>query len=461
VDGTETIAAIASAVGEGGIGVIRVSGPLSEKILMRLFRPRRQRTSFQSHRLYHGDIISPDEDNRVLDEVMIAFLKGPHSYTGEDSLEIYCHGGPLIMKTIIREVLRSGAKPAGPGEFTRRAFLNDRMDLSQAQAVMEMISARSEEDLKRAVCRLKGSLGEKTRLLQSALLDIAAHLEAAIDFPEDDTGLPESLHLVNELAKVKNQVDSLAATYEEGKLYREGLHVVITGKPNVGKSSILNRLVGSERAIVTSIHGTTRDLIRETVRIKGIPVDLTDTAGIRPTENIIESKGVELVRGELARADLIILVIDGSAPIGEEDREIARTILQKGPVIAVNKSDLQERIDLEDLKRLLPGCERVSVSAKTGDGMDLIEEAIFRFASSRVSSGAQEETIISDLRQRNCLEKAAGALAGAVAGIMEGQTADIVILDIRDSLAALGEITGDNTDMEIIDRIFSNFCIGK
>lgn len=460
MDGTDTIAAIATPIGEGGIGVIRVSGPLSEKILLRLFRPRRRRTSFTSHHLYHGDIVSPHNE-KVLDEVMIALLKGPHSYTGEDSVEIYCHGGSLIMKTILREVLREGARAAEPGEFTKRAFLNSRIDLSQAQAVMEMISARSEEDLNRAVSRLKGSLGEKTRALQSSLLDTAARLEAAIDFPEDDTELPDARKMTQDLEKVADQVNALAATYEEGKLYREGLHVVITGKPNVGKSSILNRLVGSERAIVTAIPGTTRDLIRETVRIKGIPIDLTDTAGIHSTNNVIESKGMELVRGELARADLIIFVLDGNSGIGVEDREIADNIKGKALIVAVNKSDLPQRTDIQELRSLLPGDEPLFVSAKTGMGLDLIEDGISRFAASRVSAGPQRDIIISDLRQRNSLEKAGKALERAISGLSGGLTADIVILDVRDALTALGEITGDSTDREIIDRIFANFCIGK
>lgn len=460
MDGTDTIAAIATPIGEGGIGVIRVSGPLSEKILLRLFRPRRRRTSFKSHHLYHGDIVSPHNE-KVLDEVMIALLKGPHSYTGEDSVEIYCHGGSLIMKTILREVLWEGARAAEPGEFTKRAFLNSRIDLSQAQAVMEMISARSEEDLNRAVSRLKGSLGEKTRALQSSLLDTAARLEAAIDFPEDDTELPDARKMTQDLEKVADQVNALAATYEEGKLYREGLHVVITGKPNVGKSSILNRLVGSERAIVTAIPGTTRDLIRESIRIKGIPIDLTDTAGIHSTNNVIESKGMELVRGELARADLIIFVLDGNSGIGVEDREIADNIKGKALIVAVNKSDLPQRTDIQELRSLLPGDEPLFVSAKTGMGLDLIEDGISRFAASRVSAGPQRDIIISDLRQRNSLEKAGKALERAISGLSGGLTADIVILDVRDALTALGEITGDSTDREIIDRIFANFCIGK
>lgn len=461
MDGNDTITAIATPIGEGGIGVIRVSGPHSEKILMRLFKPRRERKSYQTHRLYTGDIVSPTGGGKVLDEVMIAFMKGPHSYTGEDSFEIYCHGGPLIMKTIIREVLRAGARAAEPGEFTKRAFLNNRMDLSQAQAVMEIISARTEEDLSCAVLRLKGSLAEKTRLLQSSLINTAARLEAAIDFPEDDTELPDTTLLIDDLVKVKDQVNSLAATYEEGRLYREGLHVVITGKPNVGKSSILNRLVGTERAIVTAIPGTTRDLIRETVRIRGIPVDLTDTAGIRPTENIIESKGVELVRGELARADLIIFVVDGSSDLTVEDREIARDIRDKRPVIAVNKSDLPRRIDLEGLEMLLPGCDRFPVSAKTGNGMGLIEQAIYGFAASRGADSPRQGVIIADIRQRDALEKAADSIDKAIAGLSGGLTSDIAIIDVRDALSALSEITGDNTDLEIIDRIFANFCIGK
>lgn len=458
MDAAGTIAAIATPPGEGGIGVVRVSGPLSGPIMRTLFRPATARASFESRRLYHGEIIEA-QSGKPLDEVMAVFLKGPHSFTGEDTLEIYCHGGPLILSNVLREVFRAGAAPAPPGEFTKRAFLNNRLGLSQAEAVISLISAQTDEDLEVALSHLKGALQEKVGGLASRLIDLASGLEAAIDFPEDDTALPEPERLVAEVDKISADIRMLADTYHEGRIYRDGLSVVIAGKPNVGKSSILNRLVGEERAIVTHIPGTTRDLVREKVRIRGIPVELTDTAGIRATDDVIESKGVELVFRNLSTADLVIFVIDGSAPVAAQDREIARSLSGKPVITVINKSDLAQMADPADLDGLVPGLP-FAVSAKMDIGMDALRDAI-RERAAAAEPGVRQGVIIADARHRAALDKAAEALDRARDAIQRALPPELVIVDIRECLCALGEITGETVDAEILDRIFSKFCIGK
>lgn len=458
MDAKGTIAAIATPPGEGGIGVIRVSGPLAAEIMRKLFRPRLPRESFQSHRLYHGDIIHP-EKGTSLDEVMLAFLKAPHSYTGEDTIEIYCHGGPLILRNVLAEIFRAGALPAQPGEFTKRAFLNNRLDLSQAEAVISLISARTDEELARAMAHLKGALEGKIRAISARVVDIAARLEAAIDFPEEDTELAEPGALAAEAADIASATRSLAATYEEGRIYREGLSVVIAGKPNVGKSSLLNRLVGEDRALVTHIPGTTRDLIREKVRIGGVPVELTDTAGIRDTDDFIESRGVELVYGKISSADLIIFVLDGSGGLSAEDREIAAALQGKTVIAVVNKCDLPQILDPSELRSLIPG-PALHISAKMDIGIDQLRDRIREQALSGIAGG-REDTIIADARHRAALEKAAAALERAGKAVAEDLPPELVMIDVRESLSALGEITGETVDEEILEVIFSKFCIGK
>ena len=458
VEATGTIAAIATPPGEGSIGVIRVSGPNSRSILERLFRPRRKSPSLRSHHLYHGDIIGTS--GAVLDEVLIAFMGAPQTYTGEDTLEIYCHGGPLILKNILHEVLRAGARQAEPGEFTKRAFLNNRMDLSQAEAVMASIAASSEQELARAMSHLKGSLQEKIRGFASRAIDLAARLEASIDFPDEETSLPDTETFANEAGGLAGDISRLAATYEEGRLYREGLQAVIAGKPNVGKSSILNRLVGEDRAIVTHIPGTTRDLIREKVRIRGIPVELTDTAGIRDTEDLIEARGVELVYDKISVADLVIFVLDGSLPISEEDRAIARAIEGKQFLSVINKSDLAQAFSEAEIESLLSGSRPLKISAKHDRSMDPLRDAIYE-TDSTGRAEIREDAVIADARHKRALEKAVASLEKARAGTAAGLPAELVIIEVRDALQALGEITGETVDAEVLDRIFSTFCIGK
>ena len=457
----DTIAAIATPPGVGGIGLIRASGPEAEGIARRLFRPLRPLSSFLSHHLYHGHIVAP-ETGDVLDEVLVSFLKAPGSFTGEDTLEISCHGGPLILRTVLDEVLRAGARPAERGEFTKRAFLNDRLDLAQAEAVLDVITAQTHAGLSAAVARLRGKLSGRIEAIRSEIIDLLAGIEAAIDFSEDD-GVTETPG--SDLPRIQAVIDSLqtlAATYRRGRIYREGIGVVIAGRPNVGKSSLLNRLLGEKRAIVTSIPGTTRDFIEEALDIGGIPVRLTDTAGIRPPEDAIEREGIDLVWERLAAADTVLVLLDGSAELTTDDRELLVKLREKPLLPAVNKSDLPQRLDEGSLREILPETapRPLRISAKYGDGIEALKQAI---CDTALVTPLQEmpEALIAHLRHKVALEKAAEGLIRARDGLRGGLPPELAALEIREALDALGEITGRTTTEDVLERIFMNFCIGK
>lgn len=459
--GRDTIAAIATPPGIGGIGMIRVSGDAAAGIARRLFRGTRPRDAFLSHHLYHGEIVAP-ETGAVLDDVLISFLKGPHTYTGEDTLEISCHGGPLILRTVLAEVVRAGARPAEPGEFTKRAFLNGRLDLSQAEAVLDLIKAKTPEGISIAVDHLKGKLSGRIETIRNTLIDLLAAVEASIDFAEEE-GLVEATKAdIPQFQAVIDELRSLAATYRRGRIIREGVSVLIVGRPNVGKSSLLNRILGEKRAIVTPIPGTTRDFIEETVAIGGIPVRLIDTAGIRHPENAIEKEGISLVWERLATADLALLLLDGSAALTPEDQELLLQIQAKPLIPVLNKSDLPQRLDRERLQDLLPqgAPPPVRISAKYGDGMDLLTAAI---QAMLLATPAEEvpEAVIADLRHKVALEKAAERLDHARKGLCSGLSSELTALEIREALDSLGEITGRTTSEEVLNRIFANFCVGK
>jgi tRNA modification GTPase len=456
----DTIAAIATPPGIGGIGLIRVSGPAAEGIARRLFRPL-PLGNFLSHHLYHGEIVSP-ETGAVLDEVLIAFLKGPRSYTGEDTLEISCHGGPLVLRTVLEEVLLAGARPAGRGEFTKRAFLNDRLDLTQAVAVLDIITAQTRPGLAAAVGHLKGKLFIRIEEMRSEIIDLLAGIEAAIDFSEED-GVGETPGSSPfQIQTVIDRIASLIATYHQGRICREGIGVVIAGRPNVGKSSLLNRLLGEKRAIVTPIPGTTRDFIEETVDLGGIPVRLTDTAGLRPPEDAIEKEGVDLVWQRLETADAVLVLLDGSADLTADDRELLAKMTAKPLLPVLNKSDLPQRLEEESLKGLLRGGTppAVRISAKYGDGIDRLTAAIRDLVITTPAAEAPE-AMIAHLHQKTALEKAAAGLVRARDGLTGGLPTEFVALEVREALDALGEITGRTTPEEVLDRIFANFCIGK
>lgn len=461
MNGRDTIAAIATPPGVGGIGLIRVSGRAAEGIAKRLFRTGRPLDAFISRHLYHGEIVSP-ETGAVLDDVLIAFLKGPDTYTGEDTVEISCHGGSLVLRTVLAEVVRAGARPAERGEFTKRAFLNGRLDLSQAEAILDLITAKTPEGLSAAVDRLKGKLSGRIGTIQNAIIDLLASIEAAIDFAEDDGVVEAPGANLPLFQPVIDDLHSLAETYRRGRIVREGISVVIAGRPNVGKSSLLNRLLGEKRAIVTPIPGTTRDFIEETVNIGGIPVRLTDTAGIRPPENAIEKEGIDLVWERLATADAVLVLLDGSMALTPEDRDVLARMDAKPMIPVINKSDLPQRLDEALLRGLLPDTtpSAVRISAKYGEGIDLLTAAI----GEMVLATPAEETpkaMIADLRHKIALERTAECLIRARDGLRDGLPSELAALELREALDALGDITGRTTSEEVLDRIFANFCVGK
>ncbi|MCL5807748.1 MAG: tRNA uridine-5-carboxymethylaminomethyl(34) synthesis GTPase MnmE [Deltaproteobacteria bacterium] len=459
--GRDTIAAIATPPGIGGIGVIRISGTAAEGIARRLFRAARPLEAFLSHHLYHGEIVAP-ETGAVLDDVLVTLMKGPHTYTGEDTLEINCHGGPMILRTVLAEVVQAGARPAARGEFTKRAFLNGRLDLSQAEAVLDMITAKTPEGAAAAVNRRMGKLSGRIEAIRNAVINLLAGIEAAIDFAEDDGVVEATGTNLPAFQAVIDDLHSLAATYRRGRLIREGISVVIAGRPNVGKSSLLNRILGEKRAIVNPIPGTTRDFIEETVNIGGIPVRLTDTAGIHDPENSIEKEGIDLLWERLVTADVVLLLLDGSMALTPVDREVLVQMQARLLIPVINKSDLPQQLDEKMLRDLLPEGTpaTVRISAKYGDGIDRLTEAIHEMILATPAEEMPAESI-ADLRHKVALEKAAECLGRARKGLYDGLPSELAALEVREALDSLGEITGRTTSEEVLDRIFANFCVGK
>ncbi len=456
----DTITAIATPTGSGGIGIIRASGPDAERIGRVLFKPRKTVDSFRSHQLYHGEIIDP-ATGRALDEVLVAFLRAPRSFTGEDTLEIHCHGGSLILEEVLQAVLRAGARLAEPGEFSRRAFLNGRLDLSQAEAVQEIISARTRQGLDLAIGHLHGDLSRTIGELRASILDILTLLEAEIDFQEED-GIETAPRegLLDHLRGISAKIEELTTSYGEGRIVREGARVVITGKTNVGKSSLFNRLLGEKRAIVTPHAGTTRDFIEESVSIRGIPVRFIDTAGIRASQDPIEKEGIDRVWQQAAAADVVLILLDGNAALTAEDRDIIAANRDRNVVVAINKSDLPRVLDGESLPDGLSGRERLWISAKTGEGLAAFRNAVHA-ALSRSAGESRTEAVLTNLRHKIALERAFVSLRAAEQGLSGGLSPEFIAFDLREALGAIGEVTGQTVTEEVLDRIFSTFCIGK
>ena len=456
----DTIAAIATPPGTGSIGIIRVSGPRSRDIASLIFRPSNKTDGFNSHRLYHGDIISPDT-GRVIDEVLISFMMKPHSYTGEDILEINCHGSAFILQSVLSLVIKAGARLAEPGEFTKRAFLNNRIDLSQAEAVAETIMAQTDRALDLAVSHLKGDLAGKIETVRIAIIDILAILETSIDFSDEDVEVGNPPSAARDIEAIIGDLTELASTYGEGKIYRDGINAVIAGRPNVGKSSLLNRLLGEKRAIVTAMPGTTRDFIEEIIPIKGVLVRLTDTAGIREPQNIIEKEGVNLVWEKLSQADVVIVVVDGSERLTREDIEIIEKCKAKKFFLVINKADLPHVIDKKELASLAPDVmPPIWISAKHGEGIPALKDAIHSLALNGADCGPTL-TIVSNIRHKMAIEKTRYLLSKARDGILQGLSPEFPAFDIRQALESLGEIAGETVTEEVLDRIFATFCIGK
>lgn len=455
---SDTIAAIATPIGEGGIGIVRLSGPESYSIAEKLFR-RKAGAPWESHRLYYGHIVDP-KSGELIDEALCVVMKAPRSYTREDVVELHCHGGSLVTQRVMELVLREGIRPAEPGEFTKRAFLNGRIDLTQAEAVIDLIRAKSQAGQSAATEHLTGRLYSVLVVVKEKLSSVLAHSEAYIDFPEEDIELSTREQFLNTLSEVSGLLKGLLLSYEEGKVYRDGVSAVIVGRPNVGKSSLLNVLLKEKRAIVTSIPGTTRDVIEEYVNIKGVPLKLADTAGIRETSDLVEKEGVRLAREVLDRADIALFVVDGSQPLTDDDRVLAGELGGKRFILVLNKSDMPTALTEEEITLIKGDNQAVSISAVKGDGIESLHEAIFKHAihGKRESSGG---LVITRARHRDALQKALTSVSSSMEGIRGNISPEFYVVDLRAALNSISDIVGETTPDEILDRVFSEFCIGK
>lgn len=454
----DTIAAIATSIGEGGISIIRVSGDKSIDIVDSIFigRNNRKLNDFKSYTMRYGHII--DKNGSRLDEVIISFMKGPRSFTAEDTIEINCHGGVIGTNRILQEIIRAGARMAQPGEFTKRAFLNGRIDLSQAEAVIDIIRAKTELSMKAALMQSEGTISREIKTVRNKLLSVIAHIEATVDYPEEDMEEVTAEKVSADVTDIIDEIDILLSTADEGKILREGLSTVIVGKPNVGKSSLLNALVKEKRAIVTDVPGTTRDAIEEYISIEGIPVKIIDTAGIRETDDIVEKIGVEKSKEKIDEADLVILMLDLSSKLSHEDREIIKYIKDKKYIILLNKSDLDGKIEREELQGL-KSKYITNISVKTGEGLNLVKEHIKDlFFKGEVKT---EGIFVTNIRHKESLIRAKENLEASLKALEYTSAIDLASIDIRNAWMNLGEITGEALEEDIIHKIFSEFCLGK
>jgi len=456
----DTIAAISTPFGESGIGIVRVSGSYAESIARKLFKPKRGQTHFISHHFHYGEIIDI-KSGKAVDEVLIVLMKSPKTYTREDIVEIHCHGGYLVLQKILELVLREGARIAQPGEFTRRAFLNGRIDLTQAEAVIDLIKARTEASLEIANQQLKGWLHKSMDQLKARLVEHLALIEVHIDFPEEELEPIALGDLKSNLRSMVQQLEEWISSYEDGKIFREGISCAIAGKTNVGKSSLLNVLLREDRAIVTPIPGTTRDVIEEVLNIYGIPVRLMDTAGLRKSADSIEREGVRRAKERVAAADFVLLMVDGSRELDADDVEIFGETEGKKRVVAVNKSDLPLRISLEELGKLFEDEPVISISALKNEGIDDLKKTIYNSLLHRDVRTTPEHLVVANIRHKTALSHVRDDLSNALKGLDEGTSLEFIAFEFRAALQALGELVGETITEEVLDRIFEQFCIGK
>ena len=452
----DTIAAISTPRGEGGIGIIRISGDKSFEILNKIFKTKNPNKDLGFYKFNYGFI---DENNKIIDEVMAVRMKAPKTYTCEDVVEINCHGGHLVSEKVLELVLKNGARHAQAGEFTKRAFMNGRIDLSQAEAVMDHIQGKTEKSISLSMDQLRGDLKEKIKEFKKALLDVTAHVNVVLDYPEEGIDDPLPLNLRKNLENVYKEADILIESYDKGKKIKEGIKTVIVGKPNVGKSTLLNSLLKEERAIVTHIPGTTRDIIEEIINIKGIPLVLVDTAGIRETDDIVENIGVEKSKEFIEKADLVLLVLDSSRELEKEDIEVIKKIKDKDKktIILLNKIDLERKINFEkyNLENV------VEISAKDNIGIEDMEEKIYSFIVEEKVEDSSEKLIITNIRHKTALEKTKESIKSIFETIDTGMPMDLISVDLKEALDNLSEITGEISSEDILDHVFSNFCVGK
>lgn len=456
----DTIAAISTAIGEAGIGIVRMSGKGAISIGEEVFIgfDDKKVMEIQNKRLTYGHII--DENGTNIDEVLIAFMKGPYTYTREDMVEIYCHGGIISVRKVLELLIRSGARLSERGEFTKRAFLNGRLDLSQAEAVIDIIKAKTDKSFEVSFDQLEGSLSKEIREMRAILLSMVAHVEVSIDFPEEDVNELTYESLKTDARLVERKIDDLLSTANKGKILRDGINTVILGKPNVGKSSLLNAILRENRAIVTDIPGTTRDIIEEYVNIDGIPLKIVDTAGIRATEDVVEKIGVDRAKGSLVNADLIIAVFDVSSDFTEEDKEIIGLLKNKKSIVLLNKIDIPNNVKDKFLKELGGIDNIIETSIIENIGVKTLEEDIKDlFYEGDLNIGS--DIVITNIRHKTQLEKARNNIQSAIRDIEMDVPLDCIEIDLRNAWEDLGEISGDTIAEDILDKIFKEFCIGK
>jgi tRNA modification GTPase len=456
---TDTIAAISTPMGEGAIAIVRLSGPDSIQIADTIYKGKHSLSEADSHTIQYGKILEPDT-KQVVEEVMVSVLKGPRTFTRENIIEINCHGGVMSVNRVLELALDQGARLAEPGEFTKRAFLNGRIDLSQAEAVMDLIRSKTDRAMNVAMGQMEGRLSKLVQSLRQMLLEVIAHVEVNIDYPEYDADEVTHQLLLGQAGQVHDKIEELLVTAKQGKILREGLSTVIIGRPNVGKSSLLNSLVHENRAIVTDIPGTTRDVIEEYVNIRGVPLRLTDTAGIRETEDLVERIGVERSRKVLKEADLILLLLNYNEGLTQEDYQLFEAIKGMDAIIIVNKTDLEPRISLDEVKALAKDMPVITTSLLNEAGINDLEQAI---ASLFFEQGieAQDMNYVSNTRHIALLNQANKAIGEAIQSIEMGVPIDMAQIDIRRAWELLGEIVGDTVSDSLIDQLFSQFCLGK
>ena len=463
---TDTIAAIATALSDSGIGIVRVSGNEALEIVNKIFRNKYGKQSllnYESHTIKYGYIVNPygDWKNNIVDEVMVAVMKAPNTYTKEDTVEINCHGGVLLMQKILELVIQNGARIAEPGEFTKRAFLNGRIDLAKAEAVIDVIHSQNEFALNSSMEQLKGSVSDAVKEMRSEIIYEIAFIESALDDPEHISLEGYEERLSDKTNKLLNKINKLIVSADNGKLIKEGISTVIVGKPNAGKSSLLNRLVGEERAIVTDIAGTTRDVLQESIKLHGIGLNIIDTAGIRNTQDIVEKIGVEKAKEYAEKADLILYVVDASVPLDESDEDIITVIQNKKVIVLLNKSDLDIVVSVEELKnKFCSDIKLIRTSTKENIGLDEFEEVVKNmFFHGEIKSNNQ--VIITNMRHKEALMDAEKSLQMVMRSLEDHMPEDFYSIDLMSAYASLGTIIGEEVGEDLVNEIFSKFCMGK
>ncbi|ARQ05672.1 tRNA uridine-5-carboxymethylaminomethyl(34) synthesis GTPase MnmE [Macrococcoides caseolyticum subsp. caseolyticum] len=456
----DTIASISTPMGEGAIAIVRLSGNDAISIADKLYKGKHQLSDVASHTINYGHIIDP-ASNEIIEEVMVAVMRAPRTYTREDIVEINCHGGIMTVNRVLELALTNGARLAEPGEFTKRAFLNGRIDLSQAEATMDFIRSKTDRASRVAMQQIEGRLSVLIKGLRQSILEILAQVEVNIDYPEyDDVEEATNTFLMEEARKIEGSITNLLQTANQGKILREGLSTVIVGKPNVGKSSMLNNLIQDNKAIVTEIAGTTRDVLEEYVNVRGVPLRLVDTAGIRETEDIVEKIGVERSREALKKADLILYVLNNNEILTEEDYKLAEIIKNEDVIVIINKTDLETKLDLEEVKTMVGNAPIVRTSMLSQQGIEELEEQIRTlFFAGEVSN--QDMTYVSNARHISLLKSAKTSIGDAISAAELGVPVDMIQIDLIKTWELLGEVIGESVDDGLIDQLFSQFCLGK